>query len=38
MATYGSEIGVEGINAHFEGGYTAASVPTSTQVTTFLAY
>jgi len=37
MATYGSEAGVEAINAHFVGGYTSATIPTSTQITTFLA-
>jgi hypothetical protein len=37
MATYGSEQGVEGINAHMVGGYTATTTPTSTQVATFLA-
>jgi hypothetical protein len=36
MATYGSEAGIEGINAHFVGGYTASTIPTSTQVATFL--
>jgi hypothetical protein len=36
MATYGSEAGVEAINAHFIGGYTSATQPTSTQVATFL--
>lgn len=36
MATYGSEAGVEAINAHFTGGYTASTIPTSTQVATFL--
>jgi hypothetical protein len=37
MATYGSEQGVEGINAHMIGGYTASTTPSSTQVATFLA-
>ncbi len=37
MATYGSEQGVEGINAHMIGGYTVTTTPTSTQVATFLA-
>ena len=36
MAPYGSEQGVEGINAHMVGGYTATTTPTSTQVATFL--
>jgi hypothetical protein len=36
MATYGSETGVEAINAHLVGGYTTTSVPTSTQVATYL--
>lgn len=36
MATYGSEAGVEGINAHMIGGYTASTTPTSTQVATWL--
>jgi hypothetical protein len=32
MATYGSETGVESINSHFIGGYTASTVPTNTAV------
>ena len=36
MATYGSEQGVEGINAHQIGGYTASTTPTSAQVAVFL--
>ena len=32
MATYGSEPGVEAINSHFIGGYTANSVPTAQAV------
>jgi len=36
MATYGSEAGVEAINAH-NGGYTASTLPTSTQVGLYLA-
>ncbi len=37
MATYGSEAGVEGLNAHFTGGYTASTHPTSTEVGVWLA-
>jgi hypothetical protein len=37
MATYGSENGVEGINAHMVGGYTASTTPSSAQIATFLA-
>lgn len=37
MATYGSETGVEAINAWLQGGYTASTQPTSTQVGGFLA-
>jgi|GEM_PF-5297053 len=37
MATYGSEDGVEAINAHVVGGYTASTTPTSTQIATYLA-
>lgn len=37
MATYGSEAGVEGINAHIIGGYTPLTTPTSAQVVVFLA-
>ncbi len=37
MATYGSEEGVEAINAHFVGGYTNSTIPTSAQIATFLA-
>ena len=36
MATYGSETGVEAINSHLIGGYTVASVPTSTAVGVWL--
>jgi hypothetical protein len=36
MATYGSETGVEAINAHLKGGYTTTSVPTSAQIAGFL--
>ena len=36
MATYGSEQGVEGINAHMIGGYTSSTTPTSAQVATWL--
>lgn len=36
MATYGSETGVEALNAHFTGGYTASTHPTSTEVAVWL--
>jgi hypothetical protein len=36
MATYGSETGVEAINAHRTDGYTATTNPSSTQVEGFL--
>jgi hypothetical protein len=36
MATYGSETGVEAINAHLTDGYGAATLPTSAQVATWL--
>jgi hypothetical protein len=37
MATYGSEVGVEGLNAHFTGGYTTSTHPTSSEVGVWLA-
>lgn len=36
MATYGSETGVEQVNSHFIGGYTATSVPTAAAVAAWL--
>jgi hypothetical protein len=36
MATYGSETGVEAINAHLTGGYTATTTPNSTQIGAYL--
>ena len=36
MATYGSAAGVEGINAHLGAVYSSSTMPTSTQVATFL--
>lgn len=35
--TYGSEVGVEAINAHFVNGYTSTSTPSSDQIADFLA-
>ena len=36
MAHYGSEGGVEGLNAHMIGGYSATTTPSSAQVAVFL--